>query len=150
MRWLQIATALLLVVAGCATFPVAQIPDEDPAGLERRLLALNEQVLVEYVLWNNTGPLEEVALDNFFVVGPAGVELRNQVIATVGSLDVDSVSVENAEFRLHDSTAVLAGTVTARGQLGGRPMPTLSYLSVFVKERGEWRLAARSLTPLLR
>jgi hypothetical protein len=149
MRWFPTATALLLVLAGCATSPGAQTLDEDPARLERTLVALNERVLVEYVLRNNTGPLEEVALDDFFVVGPAGVELRAHVIATVGSLDVDSVSVETAEVRVYDSTAVLAGTMRAHGQLGGRPMPTLSYLSVFVRQGGKWRLAARSLTPLL-
>lgn len=151
-RLLTTIICLVALTAG-ATNAFAQTANEDAEQLKRMLVELNERVLVEYVLHNNTGPLKAATRDDFFVVGPAGIEPRAQVIATVGNLDVDSVGVENAEIRLYGSpaasSAVLAGTLRAKGSLGGRPMPVLSYLSVYVREGDEWRLAARSLTPLM-
>lgn len=142
---------ITLTSGGSGAF--AQTTNEDAKHLEQMLTKLNEQVLVEYILHNDTGPLETVALDDFFLVGPAGVESRNRVVTTVDNLEVDSVSVENTEIRLYGSpdtsSAVLAGTLRPKGTLGGRPMPVLSYLSVYVREGNEWRLAARSLTPLM-
>ena len=152
-RWLLTATACLIALMLGAADTSAQTAGDDTEQLERMLVELNERVLVEYVLHNNTGPLEVAARDDFFLIGPAGLESRERVVATVGNLDVDSVAVENAEVRLYGSpvvsSAVLAGTLRGEGSLGGRPMPTLSYLSVYVREGDEWRLAARSLTPLM-
>lgn len=142
---------ITLTSGGSCAF--AQTANEDAKQLKQMLTKLNEQVLVEYILHNNTGPLETAALDDFFLVGPAGVESRNRVVATVDNLEVDSVSVENTEIRLYGSpdasSAVLAGTLRPKGSLEGRPMPILTYLSVYVLEEYEWRLAARSLTPLM-
>jgi hypothetical protein len=119
------------------------------SGGEQALLDLNERILREYVVRNNTRPLEATALGDFFAATPGGIESRAHVIATVGNVDVDSVTIENTEIRFHDDAALLAGTLSPYGRLSGRPMPTLTYLSVYVRQEGRWRLAARSLTPLL-
>ncbi len=152
-RWPLIATLCLVALTAGAPSAFAQTADGNAGELERMLVELNERILVEYVLHNNPVPLEEAARSDFFLVGPAGVESRERVVATVGNLDADSVSVENTEVRLYGSpsasAAVLAGTLRSEGRLGGRPMPVLSYLSVYVREAGGWRLAARSLTPLM-
>lgn len=152
-RTLTTIIFLITLISG-SSGAIAQTPNEDAKHLEQMLIELNEQVLVEYILHNNTGPLEATTGDDFFLIGPAGVEHREQVVTTVGNLDVDSVSVENSEIRIYGSpdasTAVLAGTIHPKGSLGGRPMPILSYLSVYIREgNGEWQLAARSLTPLM-
>lgn len=131
----------------------AQTPEQEVVHLEQMLVDLNERILVEYVLHNDTALLEATARDDFFLIGPAGIESRERVIATVGNLDVDSVTVKNTEIRLYGqsvaSSAVLAGTLKANGNLGGRPLPVLSYLSVYIRDGDEWLLAARSLTPLM-
>lgn len=152
-HWTLTAIICLIAITAGSPDAFAQTTNEDAGHLKQRLIELNERVLVEYVLHNNTGPLETAARDDFFVVGPAGVESRERVVATVGNLKVDSVSIENTEIRLYGSpeasSAVLAGTLHPRGSLGSRPMPVLSYLSVYVRKGNEWRLAARSLTPLM-
>lgn len=152
-HWSLTVIICLIVLTAGASGAFAQTANEDAEHLEQRLVELNERVLVEYDLHNNTGPLEAAARDDFFLVGPAGVESRDRVLATVGNLDVDSVSVENTEIRLYGgpaaSSAVLAGTIRPNGSLGGRPMPVLSYLSVYVRDGQTWRLTARSLTPLM-
>jgi hypothetical protein len=119
------------------------------SGGEQALLDLNESILREYVVRNNTLPLEATALGDFFAATPGGIESRAHVIATVGNVDVDSVTIENTEIRIHGAAALLAGTLRPYGRLNGRPMPTLTYLSVYVRQEGRWRLAARSLTPLV-
>lgn len=53
------------------------------------------------------------------------------------------------EYILNNNVEPLQGTVKAEGQLGGRPMPPLTYLSVYANVGGHWRLVARSLTPIL-
>ena len=116
---------------------------------KQALIELNERVLREYVVHNNTLPLEEIAPKNFFAVTPGGIESRAHVIATVGNVDVDSMTVENNEVRIHGEMALLAGTLRPHGRLSGRLMPTLTYLSVYIRQNGHWRLVARSLTPLL-
>lgn len=139
------------IFAAAPTSATAQAPHEieDTTDLEHMLVELNERILVEYVLKNNARPLRENSLVSFFAVTPGGIESRSRVLTTVGNLDVDSLSVDNAKFQIHETTALLSGSLTPHGTLGGRPMPTLTYLSVYVKERGEWRVAARSLTPLV-
>lgn len=113
------------------------------------IIDLNERILREYVVENNTGPLEDTALDDFFAVTPAGIESRAHIVATVGNVDVDSVTIENTELRIHGDAAVLAGTLRPYGRLNDRPMPTLTYVSVYIRQEGRWRLTARSLTPLM-
>lgn len=144
---------LITLAAGTAGVSAQTPEQEEVAHLERMLIDLNERILVEYVLHNDTALLEATARDDFFLIGPAGIESRERVIATVGNLDVDSVTVNNTEIRLYGqsvaSSAVLAGTLKANGNLGGRPLPVLSYLSVYIRDGDEWLLAARSLTPLM-
>ena len=140
----------LLAVVAVATVP-SHAGDENDIGDEtqRTLIELNETVLEEYILNNNVEPLQGTAVEEFFVVTPVGIESRQQVVDTVNNLDIDSIEIENAEIHVYGSTAVLAGTVKAEGQLGGRPMPPLTYLSVYANVGGHWRLVARSLTPIL-
>ncbi|MFW5972794.1 MAG: nuclear transport factor 2 family protein [Bacteroidota bacterium] len=139
---------LFAFVAGVSD-AAAQTENHHREDVEQALVDLNERILIEYVVHNNTGPLQATAAERFFAVTPGGIEPRSHVIATVGNLDVDSVSVMNTEIHLYGSTALLAGVLRGQGTLSGRPLPPLSYLSVYVKEDEQWRLAARSLTPMV-
>jgi hypothetical protein len=120
------------------------LQDDD---LEHQLIELDERVLTAYILRSDSAPLREISRDDYFVMGPAGVEPKAHVLATVGNLDVHSLRVENHTVQILGASAVLAGFVHAEGELGGHPMPTLGYLSMYVREDSRWRLAARSLTP---
>jgi len=139
-----------IVVVAVAAIPSRAAEKNDRGGeLEKTLTELNERVLEEYILNNNVEPLEGIATADFFVETPVGIESRKQVIETVGNLDVDSIAIENTEIHLYGPTEVLAGTVKVVGQLGGRPMPPITYLSVYAQEGDRCRLFARSLTPRL-
>jgi hypothetical protein len=138
------------VIATFVAIPThARVENDIGDEAEKTLIELNERVLEEYILNNNVEPLRGTAVEEFFVVTPVGIESRQQVMETVGNLDVDSIRIDLSEIHVYGSTAVLAGTVIADGQLGGRPMPPITYLSVYAKEGDRWRLVARSLTPIL-
>jgi hypothetical protein len=46
--------------------PLEQAPGEDRSALEQRLIALNEEVLLAYMLQNDTAPLAAVTQDDYF------------------------------------------------------------------------------------
>jgi hypothetical protein len=108
----------------------------------------NRDVLVEYLVNNNTAPLEAAALDSFFAMTPAGIETREQVLATNVALEVTDADVYTHRIEVAGDTAVLAGKIVATGTLGGNPMPELGFLAVYTMQDGEWHLMARSLVPL--
>lgn len=84
----RIAAAVLLTcVATCLPSPAHSACDTT-CGLADH----NREVLLEYILNNNTAPLDDAALTSFFAVTPAGIESREQVLATNVNLDVTSVS----------------------------------------------------------
>jgi hypothetical protein len=129
--------------------PLEQAPGKDRSALEQSLIALNEEVLLAYMLQNDTAPLTAVTQDDYFLIGPGGIEPREQIIDTVGNLKVDEVTIENKEIRLYESSALLAGIIRAEGTIMGQPMPPMGYLSAYVRQGEQWWLAARSLTPLM-
>lgn len=116
--------------------------------LERSLIEFDKHVFEEYILRNNVAPLIEMTLQGFFIVSPGGIEPKQQVIDTIGNLEVESLIVENERVHIYSSTAVLAGKLRGSGLLMGRPFPVLTYLSVYVLEGETWRLSAQSLTPM--
>lgn len=120
---------------------------EETANVESTLIELNEGILEEYILRNNTEPLQATALESYIVMTPGGLETKEQAIAGVSNVDADKVRVENEQCQIHGTTAILAGTLSGTRTIAGRPVPDIGYLSVYVKNDGEWRLAARSLTP---
>lgn len=147
-KTLSVAVCLGLLPVGFCAADAGE--STDSAQIEESLVRLNETILESYVLHNDTAPLERATAEGFLVVTPAGIESREQVIATVGNLEVESVVIENERIEVFGSAAVLAGTIRAEGTIMGRPMPNLTYLSVYAKEGDGWRLVARSLTPKMR
>ena len=119
--------------------------------LKERLIELNRQLWEEYMLRHNTEPYQRAALPEYLFLANIGlVETKDEVIATVGNLQVDAVRVANEEFRLHENTAILIGKLEVRGRVLGHPLPPqMRYMSVFVKSSGEWRVLAQSLTEVV-
>ncbi len=139
--------AAVLAVAACGD-PVSPEPGADPEATRAFLLERNREILEAYVVANDTAPLDAAAVDDYFVVTPIGMESRSHVLATVGNLDVTELRIEGPEVRLHGDTAILTGTLHGDGTLSGRPFPAMTHVTVFVRDGDDWRLAARSLTPL--
>ena len=117
---------------------------------ERELVKLNERLFREYLVNQNTEPFGETALDDFMLVAANGqTETKSQVSSTVSNLSIKHSVVENLHALSEGDTVVLIGRLTIEGTILGRPLPRqLTYMNVFVKGTGGWRLLARSLTPV--
>ena len=141
----RILTLLVLSLLVCPLLVQAQGGCDTTCGLSEH----NREVLLEYLVNNNTAPLEEGALESFFVVTPAGIESLEHVMRTNSNVDVSRAEVFTHRIEVIGDTAVLAGKIVAEGTLGNGQMPELGFLTVYTMVDGEWRLAARSLVPQL-
>ncbi len=120
-----------------------QTHDDD---VEEQLVQLNTELLKQYMLHHNIERYEQVALDDYiFLAGIGVIETKEEVLATVENLDIDSVAITNEEFRLYGPTAVLVGRLDVDGRVLGTQLPgQIRYISVFVEHEGEWRLLSRA------
>jgi hypothetical protein len=120
--------------------------------IESRLIEFNRELWEEYMLHHNTAPYQRLALPEYLFLADIGlVETKEQVIATVGNLKIEALSIVHEEFRLHGQTAVLMGRLEVEGEvLGIRLPPVMRYLSVFVlSKEQEWKVLAQSLTRVI-
>ena len=118
---------------------------------EEFLVRLNRDLFERYVLHHDTELYAHTALDDYVLVASIGaIETREEVLATAGNLDIRALTVTNNEFRHHGTTAVLVGTLDMEGTILGHDVSgQRRYLSVFIEQDGQWRLMARSLSPIV-
>ena len=70
--------------------------------------------------------------------------MEQKSVSAVGGPSLDSFELEKIRVWVHGDTAILTGRVHAKGlgpkgkEFDGR----YRYMHVFVKQKGEWRLAA--------
>jgi uncharacterized protein (TIGR02246 family) len=105
----------------------------------------------------DTASLKEILADDFVGVGPRGFSLtREQWIARheAENLKYGSFGLDEAEVRTYGDAAIVVCRQTAAGvyadengryDIDERFRATL----VFVRQRGDWRLAGLQLSPLL-
>jgi uncharacterized protein (TIGR02246 family) len=90
--------------------------------------------------------LNRIYADDFIGVGPSGtVRNKAQVILdfTSGALTFQSITTDEVQVRLYESTAVETGLSTMVGQDKGKAVPSdTRFTRVWVKQRGQWRLVA--------
>jgi hypothetical protein len=126
-------------------------PADDTAETEEFLAELNRELFERYILHHDTETYAQTALDDYIFVAAIGaIETREEVLATADNLDIRSLTVTNHEFRHHGNTAVLVGTLDMEGHILGHNVDgKRRYMSVFVHLDGQWRLMARSLSPVV-
>lgn len=155
MTRVTLAGAALIVAILLA---LAQAQDHEPGAgngpeptIEKFLVQLNRELFEQYILRHDTKQYSRVALDDYVLVASIGaIESREEVLATADNLDIRSLTVTNNEFRHHHTTAVLVGTLDMEGTILGHDVSgQMRYLSVFVELDGDWRLMARSLSPVI-
>ena len=85
------------------------------------------------------------------MVPPGGVvERRDQVIKGLPNVVAESVQIDDVVVADHGATAVVVARVTAKRAAGGVAGSGRSrMMNVFVKDQGQWRLLARSITPCI-
>jgi ketosteroid isomerase-like protein len=90
--------------------------------------------------------LDRIYADDFIGVGPSGtVRTKPQVISdfTSGNLKFQSITTDEVQVRVYETTAVETGLSTMVGQDKGKTVPRdTRFTRVWVKQRGRWRLVA--------
>ncbi len=130
----------------------------DPANAERSALIALERESHHWWLEGNTEALTELFAEDYRFVAPNGaVEDKAWVTGTdpdsVRMLQVESMRMEPEEVILSGNRAIVLGVIEMKATVAGRPAPErLRVLSVFERSDAEadWRLAARSTTPVRR
>lgn len=141
---MRLAPALAAVALGTA--PAAADVSGEVTALE----------LESHRLWQE-GDLEGLGAlldsDYRFVAMNGAVEARDHVLGASGrprAIEVRSLVVTPDEAVMHDDLAILLSTMEIDASVAGRPLPPrMRVLSVYRREGGGWRLAARSITPIL-
>ena len=148
------ALALMLFMMLCAGLSLAQVNDENA---DRSHLAKLERESHQWWLSRNTGALDKLMAEQFRFVAPNGaLETKAMIVgADPGvprKLQVDTLRMEPEEVIVRGNSAVVTGVIHMKATVGGRPAPgRLRVLSIFERESAQqdWRLIARSTTPML-
>src|SRR5262249_10370641 len=90
--------------------------------------------------------LDRIYADDFIGVGPSGtVRTKAQVISdfTSGDLKFQSITTDEVQVRVYESTAAETGLSTMVGHDKGKAVPREpEFTRVWVKQQGRWRLVA--------
>jgi hypothetical protein len=128
-----------------------KVDDSEIVNVEEQLVRLNTEMLEQYTLHHNTQLNEKIMLDDYIFVASIGkIESKEDVISTVGNLNIQSASITYNEFRHHDPTAVLVGTLHMEGFITNiKVNARMRFMSVFINVDDQWRLMARSFSPIV-
>ena len=139
--------------AAAQTGPGAATPQPAPAaqqgGAEQALIKLDRE-LMDATVSNDMALFKRTALDSYVFVNPGGGLDEGTQPHPGPPAKFESLVPEDVRVRVHGDTAVLTGRATVKGRLGsGRDISgQYRYLRVFVRQGGQWRLAATSVVPI--
>ena len=118
-----------------------------PTGPVEQELTKLDRELMDATVRNDQTLMQRVALDRHVFINPAGgVQERGD---TRGP-KIDSIQPEDVQVRVHGDTAILIGRATVKGGFpDGRDISgAYRYMRVFVKQQGQWKLAATQITAI--
>jgi Domain of unknown function (DUF4440) len=118
-----------------------------PMGAIEQELAKLDRELMDATVRNDQTLMQRVALDRHVFINPAGgVQERGD---TRGP-KIDSLQPEDVQVRVHGDTAILIGRANVKGRFPDGPdiSGAYRYMRVFVKQQGQWRLAATQITAI--
>ena len=132
---------------GAQTKPTPSTGQQSGA-VEQTLIRLDRELMDAAVRKDKT-VFQQTALDRYVFVNPGG-GVQERGAATDGP-NMESIQTENVVVRLHGDTAVLTGRAMVKGKLpnGTDISGPYTYMRVFVKQKGQWRLAAMSAVPIV-
>ena len=94
--------------------------------------------------------LDDIWADDYTFTNPHGDFLtKKQRLENIRSAhtQIESVGSEDQDVRVYGDTAVITGRVTLKGQYSGKEASGLyRSISVWVNQRGRWRLVANQIT----
>src|ERR1043165_1609609 len=137
------ATPIALVQMQCASTPQAGSVDQAIRQLDHER--------IQAPIGADTAALERIYADDFVGIGPSGtVRTKTQVMSdfTSGELRFQSITTDEVQVRVYESTAVETGLSPMVGQDKGKAVPSdTRFTRVWIKQHGGWRLVANHYSP---
>jgi len=148
-----ILLALLMIAVPAITF--SQVTKDEtkktPPGkteVEQNLIKLDRDLLDAMIRKDMSMADRVEVADHVFINPGGGVEVKGQQVGP-GPV-INTVDTSEAVVRVHGDTAVLTGKAMVKGGFTNGPdiSGPYRYMRVFVKQQGEWRLVATTVTPI--
>jgi hypothetical protein len=146
------ALALPSLIFSAQTDQTKPQPKPTPAAaqamgpVEQEIAKLDRE-LMDAAVRNDQTLMQRVALDRHVFINPAGgVQERGD---TRGP-KIESIQSDDVQVRVHGDTAILIGRANVKGRFDdGRDISgPYRYMRVFLKQQGQWRLAATQITAI--
>ena len=119
-----------------------------PSGDSQALIKLDRD-LMDGMIKKDDSLMNRTALDDYVFVNPGGgLEIRSKSAGPGPTFE--SVNTEQVNVHVTGDTAILTGLATIKAKLpnGTDISGPYRYMRVFVKQNGQWRLAAASATEI--
>ena len=152
--------SILLFAVLAATIPLLSNGQTEPktkptapaspqTGATEQAITKLDRELMDAVVRKDRKLFEQTALPRFVFVNPGG-GIEERTDSREGGPNIESIQTENVVVRVDGDTAVLTGKANLKGKLanGTDISGEYTYMRVFVKQKGQWRLAAMSAVPI--
>lgn len=146
----------MAVLSGLALFIALQASASQSGVADHTALRALEISSHQRWLAGDLAELSRIMSPEFrFVVMNGAVERREDVIGPRDgrkgppALSTRSIAVHPDEIIVQNDTAIVISTMNIDATVNGRPLsPLMRVLSVFTRSGNEWKLLARSITPV--
>lgn len=152
MRYILVLVLLAMTIPSLSAQTDQAKPTPSPAParqtspVEQELIKLDREML-DATVRNDQTLMQRVALERYVFINPVGgVQERGD---TQGP-KIESIQTQDVQVRVHGDTAILIGHANVKGRFPDGPdiSGPYRYMRVFVKQQGQWRLAAVQITPI--
>jgi len=132
---------------GGQTKPVPAAGPQSGA-VEQALIKLDRE-LMDAAVRKDRAVFEKVASEHYVFVNPGG-GIQERGASADGPI-LESIQTENVMVRVDGDTAVLTGKAMVKGKFanGTDISGPYTYMRVFAKQKGQWRVAAASVVPIM-
>ena len=127
--------------------PKPTAPAAQPMGSVEQEITKLDRELMDATQRNDPTLMQRVALDRYVFINPVGVV---QEKGDTRGPKIESIQTEDVQVRVHGDTAILIGRANVKGRFPDGPdiSGPYRYMRVFVKQQGQWRLAAVQITAI--
>ena len=149
---LALVTAAISSIVYGQTAPSAQTKTSSASqasgAVEQALIQLDRE-LFDAAVRKDKAVFERTATDRYVFVNPGG-GIQERANSTEGPT-MESIQTENVMARVEGDTAVVTGKAMVKGKTasGTEINGPYSYMRIFVKQKGQWRLAAMSAVRIM-
>jgi ketosteroid isomerase-like protein len=150
---LAVFTAAIPLLVYGQTDPGAQTKPtpsaSQPSGAVEQALIQLDRELFDAAVRKDKAVFERTATDRYVFVNPGG-GVQERRAGTDGP-NLESLQTENVMARVDGDTAVVTGKAMVKGKFanGTDISGSYTYMRVFVKQKGQWRLAAMSVVRIM-